>query len=79
MYTVLLTDLCYLDMKYHYYYWHLNPLSTINTFIDPVPAPISPICHITQVFSNKIDWHADHIMSNNLLNQPIFQSLLPVL
>ena len=49
MYIVLLTDLWFLNMKYHYHYGLLNQFSTMNPFIDTIPAPISQILRRTVV------------------------------
>lgn len=49
MYIVLFTDLWFLNMKYHYHYGLLNQFSTMNPFIDPIPAPISQLLGRTVV------------------------------
>lgn len=49
MYIVLLTDLWFLNMKYHYHYGLLNQFSEMKPFIHPIPAPISEILRRTIV------------------------------
>jgi hypothetical protein len=38
-------------MKYHYHYGLLNQFSTMNPFIDPIPAPISQLLGRTVVIN----------------------------
>ena len=51
MHIVLFTDLWFLNMKYHYHYGLLNQFSTMNPFIDPIPAPISQLLGRTVVIN----------------------------